>query len=126
MAVKKDIKNREDIERLVRTFYEQVKADPLIGPLFTEIARINWEKHLPVMFDFWENTIFFTGTYTGNPMAAHQRLHQLAPLKKEYFDRWLTLFTGTVDELFAGEKAILAKQRALSISTITQIKITSA
>ncbi|MFN8291077.1 MAG: group III truncated hemoglobin [Chitinophagaceae bacterium] len=126
MAVKKDIKNREDIERLVRTFYEQVKADPLIGPLFTEIARINWEKHLPVMFDFWENTIFFTGTYTGNPMAAHQRLHQLAPLKKEHFDRWLTLFTGTVDELFAGEKAILAKQRALSISTIMQIKITSA
>lgn len=121
--VKKDIQTRKDIEILVAAFYEKVKADPVIGPIFTTIIKVNWEKHLPVMYNFWENTIFYTGTYSGNPMASHKRLHQLFPLNNEHFQRWVSLFTSTVDELFEGEKASLAKQQAISISTIMKIKI---
>ena len=122
--MKKDIATREDIELLVRQFYEKVKKDPLIGPIFTDLAKVNWERHLPVMFDFWENTLFYTGSYSGNPMKSHQKLHQLYTLNAKHFAQWVQLFTSTVDELFAGEKAELAKQRAISISTIMQIKIT--
>lgn len=121
--MKKDIQTRDDIETLVTTFYDKVKADPVIGHIFTEVAKVNWEKHLPVMFDFWENTILFSGSYSGNPMAAHQRLHATFPLNPDHFKRWIALFTGTVDELYAGEKAELAKQRALSIATIMQVKL---
>ena len=108
---------------LVRRFYDKVVADPVIGHIFTEVVRVNWEKHLPVMFDFWENTLFFTGGYSGNPMQMHKGLHRRFPLTQEHFERWISLFTSTVDELFEGEKTELAKQRALSIATIMQIKI---
>ncbi len=121
--MKKDIRSREDIELLVRAFYDKVKHDPVIGHIFTEVINVNWERHLPTMFDFWENTLFYTGSYSGNPMQSHKRLHKLFPLNDKHFERWIALFTGTVDELFDGEKALLAKQRALSISTVMRIKI---
>ena len=121
--MKKDIVSRKDIELLVNKFYERVKADPLIGPVFTEIARVNWEKHLPLMCDFWENAILFTGSYQGNPMDLHKHLHKAMPLLQEHFQQWNHLFITTVDDLFSGEKALLAKQRALKISAILQAEI---
>lgn len=118
--MKKDITTREDVELLVRTFYDKVKADPLISMIF---SRVNWEKHLPVMFDFWENTLFYTGSYTGNPLEVHRRVNNFYPLNEAHFDRWAGLFTSTVDELFEGTKAVLAKQRAVSLAVVLKIKI---
>ena len=121
--MKKDIENKEDIERMVRHFYQKVIADDVIGFIFTDIAKVNWEHHLPVMFTFWENVIFYTGGYDGNPIEIHKHLNRLYPLKTMHFIRWNELFEKSVDELFAGINASLAKQRALSISTVLQIKI---
>jgi hemoglobin len=120
---KKDICSRKDIELLVSTFYNRVKADETLGPVFTEIAKINWEKHLPVMCDFWENAILFTGSYQGNPMDLHTHLHKAMPLLQIHFQKWNQIFINTVDSLFKGEKALLAKQRALKISEVLQSKI---
>jgi hemoglobin len=121
--MKKDIESKEDIKNLVNAFYEKVKADAIIGYIFTDIAKVNWEKHLPVMYDFWENTLFYTGTYEGNPMELHKHLHRLMPLTTEHFNQWTKLFTSSVDALFKGKNANLAKQRAISIATVMQIKI---
>jgi hemoglobin len=63
------------------------------------------------------------GRYDGNPMKIHLDLHFQEPLTKAHFDRWLAHFNSTVDELFEGPKAHLAKERALSIATVMQIKI---
>ena len=121
--MKKDIESKKDIELLVNEFYDKVKTDETIGYIFTDIAKVNWEKHLPVMYNFWENTLFYTGTYEGNPMELHNHLHRLMPLRTEHFKQWNYLFCKTVDELFKGPNAKLAKQRAISISTVMQIKI---
>ena len=121
--MKKDIENRTDIEHLVINFYEKVKTDPVIGHIFTDIAKVNWPRHLPVMFDFWENTLLYTGVYTGNPMKSHLQLHAIFPLTDTHFAQWNKLFAATVDELFLGDKAELAKQRALSIATVMRIKL---
>jgi hemoglobin len=121
--MKKDIETRKDIQLLINSFYDKVKADPVIGFIFNDVVRVNWERHLPVMYDFWENTLFYTGGYIGNPMEIHRHLNKLIPLNAEHFQQWTQLFTLTVDELFTGEKAELAKQRATSISTVMQIKI---
>ena len=72
--MKKDIITRKDIELLVTNFYGKIKKDILIGPVFTDIARVNWEKHLPLMCDFWENVLFYSGNYQGNPMDLHKHL----------------------------------------------------
>lgn len=123
--MKKDIRNRNDIEKLVTAFYEKVRIDPVIGYIFNDIAKVNWEKHLPVMFNFWENALFFTGSYHGNPLELHKHLHRVMPLEKKHFDRWNALFTETVDAHFEGPKANLAKERAISISTVMRINILS-
>ena len=123
LNMKQDIQNRVDIELLVRSFYDKVIIDDEIGYIFTDVVKVQWEKHLPVMYDFWENTLLFTGIYKGNPMLIHEHLHKRINLTEQHFARWNQLFMLTVDELFEGNKATLAKQRALSISTIMQIKI---
>lgn len=120
LHMKKEIESRKDIELLVNRFYDKVKENAVIGQMF---AHVNWETHLPLMYNFWENAIFYSGGYNGNPLKSHQQLHQASPLSKEHFDTWLHIFTSTIDELFIGEKAELAKQRAISIATVMQIKI---
>ena len=121
--MKRDIETREDIELMVDEFYEKIKTDPVVGFIFNDIAKVNWNRLLLTMYDFWENTIFFTGGYDGNPMKIHKHLNQLIALKKEHFSQWNRLFTETVDELFEGRNASLAKQRAANISAVMQIKI---
>lgn len=121
--MKKDITSRKDIELLVNEFYKKVKEDELIGFIFTDVAKVNWEKHLAVMYDFFENMLFYTGPYTGNPMELHKHVNKLYPLTEVHFKRWNQLFSKTVDELFKGETANLVKTRALSISAVMQMKI---
>ncbi|MBG9375886.1 group III truncated hemoglobin [Panacibacter sp. DH6] len=118
-----DIHDIDDIKLLVDTFYDKVKADGLIGYIFNDIARVDWPAHLPVMYNFWDSVIFNKGSYKGNAIAAHNGIHAKEPFTKAHFERWLQLFTKTVDELFAGEKAETAKQRAASIATIMQLKL---
>ncbi len=123
--MKADISNKHDIEEMINRFYDRVVLDEKIGHYFTEVVKVNWEKHLPIMYSFWENIIFHSGIYEGNPMALHQNLSQKSPLKMEHFQRWTKLFNETVDDLFEGEKAEYVKQRAMSIATIMQIKLFS-
>ena len=59
--MKKDITSKADIEMLVNRFYDKVKVDDLIGYFFTKVVQVNWDKHLPVMYRFWDNALFFTG-----------------------------------------------------------------
>ncbi|MEI6190109.1 MAG: group III truncated hemoglobin [Chitinophagia bacterium] len=121
--MKMDIKNRKDIILLVDQFYEKIKSDIILGYIFNDVAKVNWAKHLPIMYDFWENTLFFTGSYTGNPINLHSHLHRLTPLNQTHFDQWNHLFISTIDAHFSGENAELAKQRAISISLVLSQKI---
>lgn len=82
------------IERLVRAFYDRVRADPLIGPVFA--ARIaDWEPHLRQMFAFWSSVALSTGQYQGAPM----RKHLFLPIDGRHFDRWLALFEATARDV---------------------------
>ncbi|MEO5600008.1 MAG: group III truncated hemoglobin [Cyclobacteriaceae bacterium] len=96
--MKKDITTREDIQLLVDKFYDKVKADGLLGPVF---SHVNWPNHLPVMYDFWSSMLLGDQTYKGNPLQKHLPL----PIQPEHFDQWLTLFKEAVKENFTGEKA---------------------
>ena len=121
--MKKDIKSRDDIKLLIDTFYIKVRNDKSLGYIFDEIAKVDWENHMPIMYDFWENTLFHNGSYKRNAMQPHLDLNEKTPLTKAHFDQWLLIFKDTVDELFNGEMANKAKIRALSIATMIQFKI---
>lgn len=121
--MKTDIRNRSDIEQLVKVFYEKIKTDNKIGYLFTEVALVNWEKHLPIMYDFWENILFHTGNFDGNPMMKHRQLHQKSELTEAHFKHWIKLWQKTVDEYFEGTKAEEVKVRASNISKAMMYKV---
>ena len=121
--MKKDIVTRGDIEKLVDGFYNKVRKDTMLGFIFVDIAKVNWDTHLPIMYDFFENILFYTGPYSGNPMELHKHVNRLFPITDEHFSRWILLFNTTVDELFIGDSAELVKQRAKNIAEIMQMKI---
>ena len=120
--MKNDIKNREDIIKLVDSFYDIVNKDEVIGYLFNDVAKVNWELHLPKMYDFWENILFSTGNFEGNPMMKHKELNQKSKLNEEHFYHWNKLFNTAVDELYKGKKATEIKNRAMNISQMMMQK----
>lgn len=120
---KPDIAGRAEIETLVNTFYDRVRGDEVLGFIFNEVAQTNWTAHLPKMYAFWETVLFRSGGYTGNPLAAHAKLVPLTDMGRAQFDRWLTLFRGTVDDLFAGEKAEHIKNCAEDMANVIHARI---
>lgn len=100
-----DIAGRPDLVRLVDHFYDKVRADEDLGNVFDQVAKVNWESHLPKLYDFWDTVIFRAGTFRGNPIAAHANLLASTDLGWPLFERWLELFRAAVAELFTGERA---------------------
>lgn len=123
MYMNHDIKNREDILMLLRHFYTKLLADDSINYLFTKIAKTDLEHHFPILADFWEMVLFQKDTYRKNAMQVHMNLNEKSPLTTSHFETWLRYFNESVDALFEGETAFIAKQRALSIATTMQIKM---
>ena len=121
--MKKDIASRDDLLLLITKFYDKLLTDDSISYLFTDIARIDLDHHLPVLVDFWDSVLFQSDTYRKNAMQPHLDLNQKSPLKDHHFETWLRYFTETVDELFEGETAFIAKERATSIATVMKIKV---
>ena len=121
-----DIQNKDDIPILVDAFYKKVKNDKLIGPIFSDVAKVDWPHHLPIMYNFWEMVLFGSGPYKGDPMTKHIQLSKKTSLAKEHFSQWLKLFGETVDDLFVGEKAEEAKVRAPRMAELMQFKISQA
>jgi hemoglobin len=123
MNTKKDIATRADIEHLIRSFYEKALIDDQIGFIFTDIAKIDLESHLPHLFDFWENILLKPNGYKRNVLKVHLDLNEKVNLKPAHFESWLALFSNTIDELFEGVIANSAKNKALSIATVMRTKL---
>lgn len=124
--MKKDIETRADIELLINTFYEAVKEDEKIGFIFTEIIGADWSHHLPVMYSFWESVLLSKPGYVGNPIKKHIDLDKKIPLEQSHFDRWLQLWNETVDDLYEGEIAALAENRATLMANLIHMKVNMA
>ena len=112
-----DIETRADCERLVRAFYGRALEDPVIGFIFTDVAKLDLEAHVPRITSFWETILLGARTYGGGAFAPHARLHLQVGLRRGHFVQWLNLWTTTVDELFAGERAELAKAHAERVAS---------
>ena len=120
----KDIENRDDIYLLVKMFYVKLLKDEVMHHFFEDFTNpIHLEKHLQILVNFWDNILFYSGTYKKNAMQPHIELHIKKPFQVQHFQQWLLHFKNTVDEHFAGENAHVAKTRAISIATVMQIKI---
>ncbi|NMM47402.1 group III truncated hemoglobin [Marinigracilibium pacificum] len=120
---KKDISERKDIELMVSSFYKEVLNDDVIGYLFTEVVKLDFDHHMPIMYDFWESVLLGGRNYSGNPMTPHFNLHEKESLKETHFERWIKLWEQTIRNHFEGPKANEAISRAKQIAGLMQFKI---
>ena len=121
--MKHDIQSHEDIQQMVDHFYAKVLKSDLLAYIFNDIAKVNWERHMPVMYAFWSSILLDEQTYVGNPMIKHIALSKHTPMTHLEFGAWLALFRETVDELFEGHVANEAKSRAEQIARLMEYKI---
>ena len=98
------------IDRLVRTFYEKIQIDPVLGPIFNEHIS-DWEPHLLKMIDFWSSATLKSGKYNGNPMIIHNPM----PIDSRFFDHWLELFCATAVETCPPQAAAIFKEKSKMI-----------
>jgi len=120
----KDIENREDLYIVVDEFYKKLLKNATLKHFFQKFTQKNeLDHHLQTLVDFWDNTIFYSGTYQKNAIQPHIELNKKNPFKIIHFQTWLQLFHESVDENFKGETAEITKNRATSIATVMQIKI---
>lgn len=120
-----DIMGRDEIVRLVDTFYGKVRSDEVLGFIFDKVAVIDWDAHLPKMYAFWQTVLFRDGGFRGDPIGKHARLVSFTTMGREQFDRWLDLFRETVDELFEGENADHIKRCAEDMANVIHSRINS-
>ncbi len=111
-AARADIRTDADCEALVRGFYGRALRDPVIGFLFTDIAQLDLEAHITRITRFWATVLLGARSYGGGAFRPHLQLHTKAPLRRGHFERWLALWNATVDEMFSGVRAELAKAHA--------------
>lgn len=119
----KDIETRDDIAFLMAAFYEKMMKDEEIGYIFTDVAQLDLDEHLPSLTDFWENMLIQSNGYHKNVMNIHMELNKKEPLKPQHFERWLSLLNETVTHNFEGEKAVRMMNSARSIATVMQLKM---
>jgi hemoglobin len=99
---KPDLDNAAAISSLVELFYTRVLTDPLLAPLFTQVARIDPDAHLPTIKAFWRKMLLGDPAYARNMVARHGAVHARVAFEARHFDRWLALFTHTLEHNFAG------------------------
>lgn len=100
-----------EIRRMVHLFYDRVREDPLLGPVFENRIDGEWGAHLERMVAFWTSVLLASGQYLGNPLETHRTIPGIG---SEHFDRWLELFREVVHEVFvehvAGDVLVRAER----------------
>jgi hemoglobin len=127
MMKKKDIQTRDDVYLLVSSFYKKVRKDVVLGPFFNDVIK-DWDAHLNRLTSFWESSLFLKTKYLGKPLEAHIQVDKENnnTITEFHFGLWINLWFQTIDELFEGDYANNAKERARKMGTFLYLKIFEA
>ncbi len=119
----RDIETEQDVKLFLDAFYEKVKVDDTIAYLFNEVANLDWDAHMPKIYAFWEGILLGKVGFRGDVMGMHIRLDQKEKITTQHFDRWIMLFTETVNQLYKGDKADEAINRARMIRSTIEFNL---
>jgi hemoglobin len=122
----KDIQDKDDLVVLVNTFYDRVKHDELLGPIFNTIIGEDWSRHLPVMYSFWNTVLFGAADYKGQAIGPHIAVDRKMHLGPEHFEQWIGYWRNTVDQLYEGANATLIKDKAFMMLQLIHFKVEAA
>lgn len=117
--MKKDIEHLDDIKRIVDTFYQRIRKNELLGPIFEARIGNRWDGHLEKMYRFWQTVLLSEHTYSGAPFPPHATM----PIDESHFTVWVQNWTATVDGFFSGPVAEEAKKRGALMAAIFNSKL---
>ena len=117
-APTRDLDTRVEIAEMVRRFYTDVAQDDLLGPMFNDVAGVDWAEHLEKLTDFWCRALLGTRGYHGNPLRAHALIHDRCAFTAPHFEQWLTLFYDTLDHGWAGPRTERARRLAANVARV--------
>lgn len=113
-----DVDSPDDIAELMRRFYGDVAQDDLLGPMFNDVARVDWSEHIPKLTAFWCRAVFGIQGYAGNPFRAHLDVHVQRSFTAAHFRRWLDLFEENLDLGWRGPNAVRMKALANNVARV--------
>ena len=116
LALRPDLDSPGQIHDLVVAFYREVAFDDLLGPVFTDVAHVDWAEHIPKLVDFWCRVLLGRPGYEGPLLGPHQRVHGVQAFHPRLFDRWYELFVTEVDAGWQGPMAEKAKTHAARVA----------
>ncbi|MBP6725216.1 MAG: group III truncated hemoglobin [Halioglobus sp.] len=122
---KPDLDSRQHIERFIDSFYQRLLADERLAPIFLDVAAIDIAVHLPHIKDYWCKLLMGEKSYRRHTMNIHRELHSRQPLQPGDFQRWLALFSATLDENYAGEGTERALRVAAAIAANMEASLAS-
>ena len=114
----RDLDTPEEIAEMVRRFYADVAQDDLLGPMFNDVARVDWSEHLPKLAAFWCRALLDQPGYAGNPFRAHALVHGKRRFTPAHFERWLALFHETIELGWTGPRAERAGELADNVARV--------
>jgi hemoglobin len=117
-APTRDLDSRDQIAEMVRRFYADVAQDDLLGPMFEDVARVDWAEHLPKLTAFWSRALLDEPGYGGNPFRAHALVHARRSFTPAHFQQWLALFHDTVELGWTGPNASKALALAHNVAAV--------
>jgi hemoglobin len=119
-----DLDDRATIHDLVVHFYREVAFDDLLGPVFGEVAEVDWAEHIPRLIGYWCRVLLGDPSYDGRILTAHERVDAQQPFDAELFDRWYRLFVESVDSTWSGPQAERAKHHAGHMAGVISRRLT--
>lgn len=114
----RDLDTPDEIAEMVRRFYADVAMDDLLGPVFEDVAAVDWSEHLPKLTAFWCRALLGQEGYRGNPFRAHAQVHARSPFTAAHFERWLDLFHETLDLGWVGPRVERARLLAENVARV--------
>jgi hemoglobin len=120
----RDLDTRGQITEMVRRFYADVAQDDLLGPMFNDVARVDWSAHLEKLTDFWCRALLGIAGYHGNPFRAHALIHDRCPFTASHFEQWLTLFYDTLELGWVGPHTEQARRLAANVARVHSEQLT--
>lgn len=106
------------IEKLVHHFYDKIRADGELGPIFNNTIKDNWPAHLERMCLFWRSVALKSGAYKGRPVPKHVALEGVTP---DHFKIWLSLFRQSAIEVCGKDIGLHFIDRAERIAESLQL-----
>lgn len=123
---RRDLDDRAQVHDLVVAFYREIVFDDLLGPIFEEVAEVDWTTHIPTLIDFWCRVLLGEPGYDGYVLGAHQVVNDLERFRPEHFDRWFSLWVDSIDSRWAGPFADRAKAHAAHMAGVLARRLIDA